>query len=218
MKLNNERGVALVISLFVIVVLLGFSSVFILRTMHESNIAQKELDMAKSFYIAEGGSRIALDGLDNLINNFMLNTVNATNPSTLVSQTANYVSNNDGVGFLIDFVENGGTPALTLNGVDAEYTQTAALGNGNYQYDIIISEKTNPVVVTADSWDFPYNYRIVSSGTSQNVGKDVVTSGDFTVRVQRDNFAKYALFTNQQTLPNGTNVWFTGKTNFGSIG
>ncbi len=214
MRLNNERGVALIISLFIVVVLLGFSSVFILRTIHESRIAQKELDMAKSFYIAEAGAKAALDGLDTLINNYMLNTVNATNPSTLVSQTTSYVSSNDGVGFLIAFVENGGSPALTLNGVDAEYTQTASLGSGSYQYDIVISEKTNPQVVTADSWDFPFNYRIVASGSSQSIGKDVVTSGDFTVRVQRDNFAKYALFTNQQTLPNGTNVWFTGKTNF----
>lgn len=214
MKLNNENGVALVISLFVVVVLLGFSGVFLLRTIHESYIAQKELDMAKSFYIAEGGAKVALDGLDTLINNYMLNTVNGTNPSTLVSQTTSYVSNNDGIGFLINYVENGGSPALTLNGTAAEYLQSAALGNGQYQYEIQISEKTNPVIVTADSWDFPYNYRIVSTGSSQNVNKDVVTSGDFTVRVQRDNFAKYALFTNDQTLPNGTNVWFTNKTNF----
>ena len=49
---------------------------------------------------------------------------------------------------------------------------------------------------------------------SGGAAKTVYTHGDFTVRVQRDNFAKYALFTNQQTLPNGTNIWFTNKTNF----
>lgn len=214
MKINNNSGVALIIALFVVVVLLGLSSVFILRTIYESKVAQRELDMAKSFYIAEGGSKAALDGLDNLINNYMLNTVNATNPSTLVSQTTTYVNNDDGIGFLINYVKNGGVAALTLSGANARYNQTAALGNGNYQYEINISEKTDPIIVTADSWDFPFKYRIVSTGTSQNTNKDVVVSGDFTVRVQRDNFAKYALFTNQQTMPNGTNVWFTDKTNF----
>lgn len=214
MKMNNEKGVALIISLFVVVVLLGLSSVFILRTIYESRVAQRELDMAKSFYIAEGGSKAALDRLDTLINTYMLNTVNATNPSTLVAQTTTYVANDDGIGFLINYVKNGGTAALTLNGINARHVQSAALGTGTYQYDIAISEKTDPIVVTADSWDFPYNYRIVSTGTSVGTNKDVVLSGDFTVRVQRDNFAKYALFTNQQTLPNGTNVWFTDKTNF----
>jgi len=214
MKINNQDGVALIISLFVVVVLLGLSSVFILRTIYESNIAQRELDMAKSFYIAEGGSKAALDGLDTLINTYMLNTVNATNPSTLVSQTTNYVANDDGIGFLINYVKNSGATVLTLNGVDAEYSQTSALGNGTYQFEIMISEKSDPIAVTADSWDFPFNYRIVSTGTSQSTNKDVVLSGDFTVQVQRDNFAKYALFTNAQTMPNGTNVWFTDKTNF----
>ncbi|MCB9720656.1 MAG: DUF4900 domain-containing protein [Candidatus Omnitrophica bacterium] len=214
MKLHNERGAALIISLFIVTVLLGLSSVFVLRSIYESNIAQRELDMAKSFYYAEGGSKAALQGLDTLINDYMLNTVNGTNPSTLVSQTVGYVSSNDGIGFLYDFVENGGTPALTINGAVAEYTQTASMGSGQYQYDIQISEKTNPVIITADSWDFPYNYRIVARGTEKSTDKDVLLSGDFTVRVQRDNFAKYALFTNDQTLPNGTNVWFTDKTNF----
>ena len=214
MKLHNERGAALIISLFIVTVLLGLSSVFVLRSIYESNIAQRELDMAKSFYYAEGGSKAALQGLDVLINDYMLSTVNGTNPSTLVSQTVGYVAGNDGIGFLYDFVENGGTPALTLNGAIAEYTQTASMGSGQYQYDIEISEKTNPVIITADSWDFPYNYRIVARGTEKSTDKDVLLSGDFTVRVQRDNFAKYALFTNDQTLPNGTNVWFTDKTNF----
>ncbi|MBZ0166646.1 MAG: DUF4900 domain-containing protein [Candidatus Omnitrophica bacterium] len=214
MKLQSEKGAALIISLFIVVVLLGLSTVFVLRSIYESRVAQRELDMAKSFYLAEGGSKAALQGLDILVNDYMANTVNATNPSTLVSQTTVYVANNDGVGFLIDYVENAGTPALVLNGTDAEYSQTAAFGSGTYQYDIEISEKVDPIAVTADSWDFPYNFKIVARGTSGGANKDVLLSGDFTVRVQRDNFAKYALFTNQQTLPSGTNVWFTDKTNF----
>lgn len=214
MRLHNERGAALIISLFIVTVLLGLSSVFVLRTIYESNIAQRELDMAKSFYFAEGGSKAALQGLDTLINDYMLNTVNQTNPSTLVSQANTYVATNDGIGFLYAFVENGGSPALTINGAAAEYLQSSAMGSGSYEFNIEISEKTDPLTVTADAWDFPYNFRIVARGTQSSTNKDVVLSGDFTVRVQRDNFAKYALFTNDQTLPNGTNVWFTDKTNF----
>jgi hypothetical protein len=46
------------------------------------------------------------------------------------------------------------------------------------------------------------------------VSRKVRLDGDFTVRVQRDNFAKYALFTDHHGLPNGTTVWFTNKTDF----
>ncbi len=214
MRLDNEKGAALIIALYIITVLLGLSSVFILRSIYESHVAQRELDMAKSFYLAEAGSKAALQGLDTLINNYMMDTVNGTNPSTLVSQANTYVASNDGVGFLYAYVENGGVPVLTINGALAEYAENAALGSGAYEYSIEISEKTDPVSVTADAWDFPYNYQIVARGTEGSTNKDVVLSGDFTVRVQRDNFAKYALFTNQQTLPSGTNVWFTDKTNF----
>ena len=69
MRLDNERGIALVISLFVMIILLGFSGVFILRTIHENNMAKKELALAQSFYIAEAGTRAAVDELDNLVNN-----------------------------------------------------------------------------------------------------------------------------------------------------
>ena len=38
--------------------------------------------------------------------------------------------------------------------------------------------------------------------------------GDFIVRVRKDNFAKFALFTDHHGLPSGDTVWFTGETNF----
>jgi len=79
---------------------------------------------------------------------------------------------------------------------------------------VIVTEKSDPITVNSDTWDFPYNYQLQTNGTVSSLDRDVLISGDFTVRVQRDNFAKYALFTNRQTLPNGTNVWFTSKTDF----
>ena len=215
MNIQNERGIALVIALFVMVILMGFCSVFILRTIHESRLAKKELAMAQSFYIAEGGANAALEELDKLVNTYMTNTINATNPSTVINNTQTYITSHDGIGFLMATVLDSGTPLLTLVGADADYTIPAsALGNGTYTCTIEISEKTDPVTVTPDSWDFPYNYRLLVQSSADNTDKRAVLNGDFTVRVQRDNFAKYALFTNNQTTPGGSNVWFTDKTNF----
>jgi len=215
MKLKNEKGIALVISFGVIIVLLGLSSAFMLRAVHESNMSERERALAKAQYISEGGTQIGLDELDNLINNFLQNTVNTTNPSTVISSTQNYVTNQDGIGFLIDLVEDSGTEVLTLNGSLAEYVvSTTAMGAGTYDLNVLISEKTDPVTVTVDSWDFSYNYTVESNGIATGIDTETLLSGDFTVRIQRDNFAKYALFTNAQTLPSGTNVWFTDKTDF----
>ncbi|MCA9407695.1 MAG: DUF4900 domain-containing protein [Candidatus Omnitrophica bacterium] len=213
MNLKNEKGIALIMTLFIVVILIGYSAVFVLRTVHESRMAKKERDALKVFYISEGATEAALAQLDTLINTDMMNTVNAMNPSTVVTLAQNNLT--DGINFLISTVKNGGTAQFTLNGTQAEHNVgTTALGGGSYQFNLIVTEKTNPIVVTPDTWDFPYFYRIQSTGTAEGLNKNLVLSGDFVVRVQRDNFAKYALFTNTQTTPGGSNVWFTDKTNF----
>lgn len=215
MKLNNEKGVALAFTLFIMMILLGLSSLFVLRTIQESRLAARERAEAKSFYLAEAATNSGLEGLDTLINNYMLNTIGTTNPSVVISQAQGYVSSGDAIGFLVYAVKNSGTPMLTLNGTQAEYQiSPTVLGGGTYQYQIVFTEKSNPVATGPDSWDFPFYYRLEASSEISSSDKDIVLSGDFTVQVQRDNFAKYALFTNEQTMPNGTNVWFTNKTNF----
>src|SRR6185503_16201366 len=53
-----------------------------------------------------------------------------------------------------------------------------------------------------------------SIGRTIGQARIVLVTGDFTVRVQQDNFAKYALFTNDQRMADGTLVWFNNRTNF----
>jgi len=217
MKLNNQKGMALVMTLFIIVVMLSFSSIVVLRTVNEVNITKKDQNITKSLYLAEAGTQDSLNILDQLINTNLRDTINATNPSTVASATLNYVSAGSGIGLLTTYVAESGAPLLILNSgqMQAEYTSAATdYGSGEYLYNIYITDKSPPVAVAANTWDFPYNYRIESTGTSGEVTKKVFLSGDFTVRVQKDNFARYALFTNSQTMPGGTSVWFTDKTNF----
>ncbi|MFT5387651.1 MAG: hypothetical protein ACI9E5_000782, partial [Candidatus Omnitrophota bacterium] len=214
MKITNNKGIALIYSLFTTVILISLSTLFVLRTVHEKNIIGVEKNLAQSFHASNAGTQAGLDGLDNLINNFLLNTISNSTPSGVISTTLSYVSSDDGIGWLLYSVRDNNTPVLLENGAQAEYTQTGTIGNLNYTYNIIITEKEDPIAVTSTSWDFSYNYRVESASTVNNVSKDIVITGDFTVRVQKDNFAKYALFTNAQTLPNGTNVWFTNQTNF----
>ena len=121
----------------------------------------------------------------------------------------------DGIGWLLYSVrDSNNVPVLTQNGDQAEFAANAAIGDNTYQYRIVMMEKSDPVTVTPDVWDFPYNYRIESTGTTGTTSNKVLLSGDFTVQVQRANFAQYSLFTNSQTTQTGTNVWFTNQTNF----
>jgi len=213
-KIKNERGVALIIGLMLIVVLIPLTAIIVQRTIHEYLQVQKDSDRARAFYIAEAGAHAGLDSLDSLINGDMMTTINAMIPSAVISVAQSNLD--DGIQFLIDTVKDGGTSQLTQNDAQAEFTVNATnFGEGQYQYNIVLTSQTDPVVVASDTWDFPYTYRIESTGSFSGLTQKVLLSGDFTVRVQRDSFARYALFTNQQTLPNGTtNVWFTGNTNF----
>lgn len=215
MFIKNEKGVALVVSLLVVIVILILGGVFVVKTTSEKMSSDNERVSTQTFYIADGGSHAGLNQLDTLINTNMLATISATNPQTVGNDAQQYVNNNDSIGFLIKYVKSGNVAQFVLTGLQAKYTGTAtSLNSGSYRFDIFVSKKGNPVTVSEDQWDFPYYYRIETAGTRANLTRKVVLSGDFTVRVQRDNFAKYALFTDHHTLPSGTPVWFTNKTNF----
>ena len=211
----DKHGAALIIVLFVMTVLLALSNIFVARTINERNITNREREAAKAFYAAHGGTQAGLDGLDNLINTLLNNTIASANPSNVISFTTNYVNAGDGIGWLLYSVrDDNNAPVLAQNGDQAEYTANATIGDNTYQYRIVMMEKSDPVTVTPDVWDFPYNYRIESTGTTGTTSNKVLLSGDFTVQVQRANFARYSLFTNSQTTQAGTNVWFTDKTSF----
>ncbi len=202
-------------SLLVMMILVVLSSVFIYRAVTEKNLSDRERKLTQALFIGESGANAGLEMIDTLINTHMLTTINGTNPSTVSSKASTYVASADGLGFLNEFVKDAGVAQLTVSGNQATYSKAAtSAGGGTYQYTITITEKGDPATITSSIWDFSYNYLINAVGTKSNIGRNLKLNGDFTVRVQKDNFAKYALFTNSQTLPNGTNVWFTNRTNF----
>lgn len=222
--LKNRRGIALAISFLVIVVLLILGSVFVLRSINEKNSADIEKKSIQTFYLAEAGGNEALNKLDFLINTDLMSTVNAANPQVLANNVRSYVNAGDGLKFLFDYGKEGGSQQFSCpsscttcpnNCASAGYNGLATnLGQGNYQYTITITENGNPITVSTDIWDFPYNYKIASTGKVAGVSRKVITSGDFTVRVQHDNFARYALFDEHHTMPSGGLVWFTNRTSF----
>ncbi len=213
---QNKKGIALAISMMVVAMVVILSAMYISKAIFEKAMADREIRSAKAFYASEGGSNAGLNQLDSLINTSLLQTVNATSPAVIASQAANYVSTNNALGFLVAYTRNGATSLLTQSGSQAVYNggSTSINTTSNYGYNIVITPKGNPVTVAPNTWDFPYYFQIQSTGSDGSQSKKTSINGDFTVRVRKDNFARYALFTNNQTMPNGSNVWFTNSTNF----
>jgi len=215
---NDAKGVALVATLFFILLLLALSSVVVLTSVTERQMIEKETLEAKLFYVSEAGVNYGIDDLDRMINTDLKNEINGVNPQVVANKAGSYVSMDDALGFLVEFaVDDQGDEYFILNEDETEaknVSSNTALGDGSFQYDIIITQKGSPVTITTDEWDFIYNYRIESSGTFSNLSRKLLLSGDFSIRVQRDNFAKFALFTDHHSTPGGSTVWFTDKTNF----
>jgi hypothetical protein len=212
----NNKGAVLVISLMVTVIVTALSTAFILKTVQEKNAAEIEVRSAKVNYATEAGGNGGLSMLYNLINYYMLNKVNSTDPSVVSSNAATYASSRNGIGLLMTYVRNGSTALLTQNGAnEVVYTGTStAIDNGSCTYTIRINPKGNPTSPGSNVWDFPFFFKIQATGANGSQQMKKTLYGDFTVRVQKDNFARYALFTNTQTTQSGTDVWFTEFTNF----
>ncbi len=216
MRLNQEKGSALLATMFLSVIMLTYSGLFLLRTVQEKNMVTKDQQATQSFYVSESGMNDALYSLNQLINVNLRDTVRSTQPQRIGNQAAAYANSNDSLGFLVDFAEINNAEQFTLSadGTEAVNSNTVNFANGTYQYTINVSQKTNPVQITSNIWDFVYDYTINSSGAVSGISRAMSLTGDFTVRVQRDNFAKYALFTDHHALPSGTTVWFTNSTDF----
>jgi hypothetical protein len=211
----NKKGSVLAISLMVTVLVTTLSIAFIGRAIQEKNMSDLEVRGSQAVYATESGGNSGLLALYNLINFYMLNTVNSTNPSVVASDATSYATAHNGVGLLVAYVRNGATQLFTLSGSEAVYNCAAGtVGNSSYSCTIRVWQKSNPTAPSQNVWDFPYFFKIESTGSSASQARKMSLYGDFTVRVQKDNFARYALFTNNQNLPNGTAVWFASYTNF----
>lgn len=212
---HNQNGIALIISILVVVVVLGLSTIFVARAVLEKTMMDKEVRNTKAAYASFASGNAGLNMLNTLINTNLLGTVNITNPSTVASQAANYVSTNNALGFLYNYTKSGSTYLFTNGASELTYTSTSTtIDNGSYSYIIRVRAKGNPVTVNTTTWDFPYYYTIENTGRNGSQTNRSSAFGDFTVRVEKDDFARYALFTNSQTMSTGTAVWFTSATNF----
>jgi hypothetical protein len=208
MKINNERGIALVISLLVMTFLIAFSGIFLLRVSNQRSWIQQEKNLANAFYLAEAGAQAGLVRLHNMINAYLLTAINSADGNTVHASVVQYVNLNNGLALLGDYVKHLGVMQLTIANDYATHTGTPVeLNDGQYQYVIRIRQKGSPGLVSDGTWDFYYYFTIDSLGTSGGVSRKVLGSGDFTVRVQKGDFGKQIVFNNPNLNAKSSNLF-----------
>lgn len=195
--LSSNKGIALVMSLIMTMLLLTFGSILLSRTLFQKTALDRQRNVTNAFYLAEAGAQAGLNRLDRLINTYLLNTINTSQPDSLSYKIGEYVSQSKGLDFLIEFSIDGGIRQLTeLNGQAVHQGVAVEFNQGQYQYSVRIRQKGTPLTIAAEIWDFPYYFTVESVGTVKDSSQKITASGSFTVRVQRVSFSKAILFKN----------------------
>lgn len=215
--MKRRSGVILIASALVLTVLLIFTAVFFSSTVSEKRASDTSKYSNQALYLAEAGLHHGVSELRKRINtdiNSQLNKVSRNNAFDA------YL--NEPLGLLRDYAYADGQSQFTIVGNEA---QLAISGlnlptsvRGNYNATLIITSAGNPVKA-GEVYTFPYRYRIIGIGNIDAVNPALnrqvsFLNGDISIRVQRGNFARYALFTNHHSMANGTTVWFTDNTKF----
>jgi len=218
--MNYKKGSVLILSMLTFTILFTLGEAFLSRTINDIKMAETNLAQSQAFYLSEGGKNAALVELRSRviseIGDQVRGALNITDYVTALQTGSlellrDYA--NSGVGdvqFTMDHPGYGpaaGRAYLVVQRDDA--------GTGSYTALIEAFPDGDPSEV-GDTFTFPYRYEISTDGTAtlRNIGQSILSVGTFTVTIQRDNFARYALFTDVHKSPTGGTVWFTERTSF----
>ena len=234
----NKKGVVLAITMVVLAILLVLTVAYFSSLIQENKVMSIQKAGAQSLLLAEAGANHALSELKHRIRGDLSTNVSFERQGV---RFAPYVDINNPLPleFLRDFAfiapENQFTVAnnkATLSVTDAVLPDNHRLEDyigfqGGYSATITVEADGAPTNPQTDVFLFPYKFSIVSQGLLPNgtitpqIARNIrLRSGAFTIRVRRQPFSRFALFTELQRTPpspqhpTGENVWFTGNTNF----
>ena len=220
--MHNTKGSILVITMgfALIFTMLGSASIYMSTLQNETQTRQ--ILSQKTFWLTEAGLAHASWALRSKINNDLKDAIETDDPTLVNNNMLGYFNKQLPANLLSvygSFITSGTRLILNINS-----TGPIDLGDsiqGNYLATITISPQALPKNPTyspsTNAYTFFYQYSITATANLLNIGgqKTInLNNGSFSITVQRDNFAKYALFTNHNTMPSVGTVWFTGNTNF----
>lgn len=223
MKLNNKRGVLLLVASVVMTVAAVLAAVYMSSLVTEKKTVEDSRFIMQARTLAESGANQAMAELrKRLLTDLRLNVETERQYSTFTPYAA---STTTALNFIRDYAYASGQSPFSVSGDVASLTITPQALNssvdGNFNTTTIKISATAVPDSDAGSEIMTFHYRFVieSTGsvtrTTPAVQKQVVLAGPaFELQVRRDNFAKFALFTHNHTTSGGTTVWFTSNTRF----
>lgn len=215
---GGNRGYVFLVSLG-FAILLGMGGLLAVgRTIEEVQSAGQQLRDMRTFFRADGGAALCLRELRNRLQRDLAAQLRTL---TDINAVGSYLD--DPAGFLATYAYQGGSSFggawQRISASEARLTPsyTSAGAAGSYSCTLSAISRGAPVNQGAPMspvYLFRYRYAIDSSATDGGITRQVNLQGIFSVRVQLDNFARYALFTNRQRNVGGSQVWFTNRTKF----
>jgi len=211
----SKKGVVLLIAVLSLTLCLSIGASLLMRNLSEKKSVDVEKFIIQADFLADGGANHGLAELKKRISaELTLQVAQISNSNTF----RRYLTNP--LGFLIDYAYIGGEERFRLsddgNQAILNVNPLGLLTNidGSYSARIVVTSGGSENPPNSDVFIFRYNYEIKATGTVSSINKNINLFGNFVVTVSRDNFAKFALFTNQHRSPQGKVVWFTNQTNF----
>jgi hypothetical protein len=185
--------------------LLGLASAVVIGpTVGEALRSGQELRDKRLFFRADGGATLCRAELKNRFNQALpAKLADITTASQFNTFLSSYVVGNDPAGFLLAYAYDTTNANLrggnwTKNSTTQAFVQPSW---GQYQCALTVDSRVAPVSGVSGLGStalFRYHYTIDGTGTEGLVTRTVNLEGSFSVLVQQENFARYALFTNTQ--------------------
>ncbi len=226
MKLNQKArkrfsqqpaGFIMFLTMFFAVLLSLGSMVAIGPSVGEALKAGQELRDKRLFFLADGGATLCRGELKNRLN--LALPAKLAGLTSLGSFDSTYVTGNDPARFLVENAYDRTNPALQGGDwiKDSPTQVHMEASYGPYRCTLTVAARSAPTGQLSglgSSAHFRYRYAITGTATEGLVTRTVSLEGAFSVLVQQDNFARYALFTNDQKTASGSYVYFAQNFNY----
>lgn len=184
---NQERGIALVTAVLIVLLSSVLVVTFMTTTSGERSLSSNVQTAKTSLYAADAGVRTQQQLLANMAK------------VKLDSCVAGW----GGTGLVIGSAAN-----LFPSGT---FTVTSANPPFSASGSIVYAD-TN---ITPTSQAYDYRFTIQATGTVRNTGtRSVQSSGILRVSAERGSFSDYLIFTNTHTSASGSSIWFTSSGSF----
>lgn len=219
-----KKGVILILTCVIILVLLTFISAYFFRIMNEKVSLERDKMIVQAFNLSEAGLNHGIVEFKKKILSDLNPILASVSGVTLNKYVDEDIDNYDSLDFLVDFCgfsySAGGDDQVELS--VSSVSLNTGIPQASYTAKVFVRKQKdsqgNDIEGYKEStyvYKFPYEFFVKSTGTVGSVNKILrLVGGEFTVTVQRGNFARYALFTNHHRTPSGVTVWFTDKTRF----